>query len=53
MDDLRAMAPPDATACLELLGRYDYGRPEAIADPYFVSVFLEKVLNIVDLYFKK
>lgn len=37
MDDLRSMSPPDASARIELLGRYDFGRPDVIPDPYFVS----------------
>lgn len=39
IEHLLTMSPPDATARIELLGRYDYGRPEVIADPYFVSIF--------------
>lgn len=38
MADLRAMAPADASARVEMLGTYDFGRPEVIPDPYFVSV---------------
>lgn len=38
MDALRAMAPPDAIARIGLLGTYDYGKPQVIADPYFVSI---------------
>lgn len=38
IEDLRGIAPDDATANIELLGTYDYGKPTVIADPYFVSV---------------
>lgn len=38
MEDLHGIAPVDATARIEMLGIYDYGKPEVIPDPYFVSL---------------
>lgn len=45
--DLKQLAPADATAKIVLLGTFDYGRPEVIADPYFVSIRYTLVLRCV------
>lgn len=38
MEELNEMAPKESTAKVEMLGKYDYDRPDIIKDPYFVSI---------------
>lgn len=37
MEDLAELQPQGTKAKVELLGKYDYGKPIIIEDPYFVS----------------
>lgn len=46
IEELNDMAPKGCKAKVEMLGKYDYDRPDIIKDPYFVSLMLFKFLDI-------
>lgn len=54
MEELNDMAPKGSKAKVEMLGKYDYDRPDIIKDPYFVSrlpikMFLTALDNVIIL----
>lgn len=51
MEELNDMAPKGSKAKIEMLGKYDYDRPDIIKDPYFVSIkqtVIKKLVILVD-----
>lgn len=47
MKELNDMAPQGCRAKVELLGTYDYNKTDIIKDPYYVSIQLKQIVELI------